>query len=129
MFSRHPRSPPSSTSAPVATTFPHFSSTRRVEISGYLTQKVPPKPQQVPASRISVSLSPSTDASSVRGWSRTSISRRPAQESWYVAWASSRASTARTPSTSVRKLESSWVRSASERARVCQSVPAGNSLG
>ena len=41
-----------------------FFSTMALEMSGYLTQNVPPKPQQTSASCISTSLSPSTEASS-----------------------------------------------------------------
>ena len=43
MFSRQPRSPASTVSAPVATMARTLSDTMRTEISGYFTQKVPPK--------------------------------------------------------------------------------------
>ena len=56
--------------------------TMRVEISGYLTQNVPPKPQQTSLSSISTSSSPSTLASSSRGCRLTPSSRRPEQLSW-----------------------------------------------
>ena len=64
MFIRQPRSPASSSSAPVRSIAAAFSSTIALEIAGYLTQNVPPKPQQtsLPSSgRIS---SPATAASS-----------------------------------------------------------------
>ena len=53
MFIRQPRSPASSSSAPVASMWPALFDTIRVEISGYLTQNVPPKPQQTSLSSIS----------------------------------------------------------------------------
>jgi hypothetical protein len=43
----------------------------RSEISGYLMQKVPPKPQQISAPGNSLSSSPSTLLSSRRGWALT----------------------------------------------------------
>ena len=46
MFMRQGKSAPTSTSAPVAMTVRHFSLTISPEISGCLTEKVPPKPQQ-----------------------------------------------------------------------------------
>ena len=52
---RWPRSPRSS------------SSTMALEMSGYLTQNVPPKPQQTSASGSSSSFSPATESSSRRG--------------------------------------------------------------
>ena len=79
MFSRQPRSPASSVPAPVAAMSLHLSDTMRVEMSGYFTQKVPPKPQQISGSAISVRLSPSTEASSARGCAFTPSSRRPEQ--------------------------------------------------
>ncbi len=51
------------------------------DISGYLTQNVPPKPQQTSGVAISLSRSPSTDPSRRRGCSLTPSSRRPEQES------------------------------------------------
>ena len=56
MFSRQPRSPASTVSAPVATMSRTLSDTMRTEISGYFTQNVPPNPQQTSASAISVTL-------------------------------------------------------------------------
>ena len=50
MFIRQPRSPASSNSAWLASTQAAFSETILLEISGYFTQKVPPKPQQTSAS-------------------------------------------------------------------------------
>src|SRR5262245_28877949 len=79
MFIRHPRSPASSTSAPLAVTLAIFFFTMSLEISGYLTQKVPPKPQHTSASFISATVSPLTSASSRRGWLRMSSSRKPEQ--------------------------------------------------
>src|SRR5690349_18237595 len=46
MFIRQPRSPASSVSAPEAAMSVVLSPTMALEISGYFTQKVPPKPQQ-----------------------------------------------------------------------------------
>ena len=60
----------------------HLLSASRVEISPNLSAKVPPKPQQVSLSAISLSSSPGTRASSSRGWPLTPISRSPEQESW-----------------------------------------------
>src|SRR5262249_7945483 len=65
MFSRHPRSPASSVppSLPPARVFSMsaaLSVTMLSEISGYLMQKVPPKPQQTSAPGSSFSSSPST---------------------------------------------------------------------
>ena len=53
---RQPRSPASSVSAPAAAIAAVFFSTMALEMSGYLTQNVPPKPQQTSASGISVEL-------------------------------------------------------------------------
>ena len=50
MFMRQPRSPASSRSASVAAIFFVFLATMTLEMSGYLTQNVPPKPQQTSAS-------------------------------------------------------------------------------
>src|SRR5690606_5742228 len=82
MFIRQPRSPPISTSAPVSSALRILSSTILVEISGYLTQKVPPKPQHTSVSAISRRARPSTLASSARGWPLMPRLRRPEQESW-----------------------------------------------
>src|SRR5690348_11643938 len=71
MFIRQPRSPATSMPAPVAATFAAFLPTIALEMSGYLTQKVPPNPQHTSASRISVRVSPRTLPSSLRGWART----------------------------------------------------------
>ena len=79
MFIRQPRSPASRAPAPVLFTAAVLSRTMAVEMSGYLTQKVPPKPQHTSASGNSVSSSPSTFASRARGWSFTPSSRSPAQ--------------------------------------------------
>src|SRR5262245_5161629 len=81
MFIRQPRSPASSVSAPVATMCSVFLPTITLEIAGYLTQKVPPNPQQTSDSRISSSRNPPTVASSLRGCALTPSSRRPEQES------------------------------------------------
>jgi len=81
MLSRQPRSPASSVSAPLALMFAVFRSTMALERSGYLTQNVPPKPQQTSASGSSVSNRPSTLLSSRRGCSRMPSSRSPEQES------------------------------------------------
>src|SRR5262249_26769538 len=80
MFIRQPRSPASRSCASVAATFAAFFSTIALEMSGYLTQNVPPKPQHTSASRISLSVRPRTLPSSARGWTRTPSSRRPEQE-------------------------------------------------
>src|SRR6266478_4619898 len=77
MFSRQPRSPASTASAPVPAMSASLSLTILSEMSGYLMQKVPPKPQQTSAPGSSLRLSPSTDASSWRGWSLTPSSRSP----------------------------------------------------
>ena len=83
MFSRQPMSPASSRSAPVAAMSFVLSDTMRVEMSGYFTQNVPPKPQQTSASvHLRERSDPSTPASSRRGCAFTPISRRPEQESW-----------------------------------------------
>src|SRR5262249_26294161 len=79
MFIRQPRSPASSVSAPVAAMCSAFLVTMVFEMSGYFTQKVPPKPQHTSASCISLSASPSTLASSRRGCALTPSSRRPEQ--------------------------------------------------
>src|SRR5262249_34908623 len=82
MLSRQPRSPASSVPAPVAAMSAVLSETILLEISGYLTQKVPPKPQQSSAPGSSTSFSPSTAASNRRGCALTPSSRKPEQESW-----------------------------------------------
>ena len=79
MFIRQPRSPASSAPAPVPVTAAVLSRTMAVEMSGYLTQNVPPKPQHTSASGSSASVSPSTFASRARGWCFTPSSRKPAQ--------------------------------------------------
>ena len=81
MFRRQPRSPASSVPAPVFSMSSAFSETSRSEISGYLMQKVPPKPQQISAPGSSLSSRPSTLLSSRRGWALTPSSRSPEQES------------------------------------------------
>ena len=55
-----------------------LSDAMRTEISGYLTQNVPPKPQQISGSFISTTVAPML-ASSARGCALTPISRSPAQ--------------------------------------------------
>src|SRR5439155_175313 len=79
-----PKSPSTTASAPLLAICWHLLSARRVEISPYLSAKVPPKPQHVSHSVISLIFKPGTFASSVRGCCLTPISRKPAQESWYV---------------------------------------------
>ncbi len=69
-------------SAPVSRTFAALSETMRTEMSGYFTQKVPPKPQQTSESGSSFSVSPATVPSSLRGCALMPSSRRPEQESW-----------------------------------------------
>src|SRR5262249_35646649 len=81
MLSRQPRSPASRVPAPVAAMSAVFSLTILSEIAGYLTQNVPPKPQQISAPGNSASRRPSTVASSLRGCCLTPSSRRPEQES------------------------------------------------
>ena len=59
MFIRQPRSPASSVSAPVAAMCVGLlASTMALEMSGYFTQNVPPKPQQTSAPCISISSRP-----------------------------------------------------------------------
>src|SRR3546814_7326953 len=82
MFIRQPRSPASRVSAPLARMKSALAVTILLEISGYFTQKVPPKPQQTSASVISVSSTPGMDCSRRRGCAFTPSSRRPEQESW-----------------------------------------------
>src|SRR5476649_593676 len=81
MFIRQPRSPANKVPAPVAAISADFSPTMAFDISGYFTQKVPPKPQQTSGVFISLMRSPSTDPSSWRGCAFTPSSRRPEQES------------------------------------------------
>src|SRR5262249_49449233 len=81
MFIRQPRSPANSVPAPLARALATFLATMTLEISGYLTQNVPPNPQQTSASCISVRVNPATVASSLRGCAFTPSSRRPEQES------------------------------------------------
>src|SRR6185437_7430920 len=81
MLRRQPMSPASSVSAPLATISAALSAAMRSEISGYLMQKVPPKPQHTSAPGSSCSRRPSTLASSRRGCSLTPSSRSPEQES------------------------------------------------
>ena len=61
--------------------FSVFFSTMALEMSGYFTQNVPPKPQQTSASCISTSLTPSIEESSRRGCAWMPSSRSPEQES------------------------------------------------
>ena len=75
-------SPASTVSAPVAAMSFALSATMRPEMSGYLTQKVPPKPQHTSGAASSVNSSPSTLPSRRRGCARTPSSRRLEQESW-----------------------------------------------
>src|SRR3954468_13410143 len=82
MLSRQPRSPASTRAAPVRAMSAVLSATILVETSGYLTQKVPPKPQQTSGAAISASSRPRTLARRRRGWRFTLSSRRPEQESW-----------------------------------------------
>ena len=74
--------PPASTrSAPVPAMSSVLLPTILFEMSGYLTQNVPPNPQQTLASFCSRRCSPSTEPSRWRGWSLTDSSRSPEQES------------------------------------------------
>tara|TARA_R110002096_G_scaffold128486_2_gene276715 strand:+ start:1948 stop:2205 length:258 start_codon:yes stop_codon:yes gene_type:complete len=68
MFIRQPRSAASSVSAPVAAIWRVLSETMAVEISGYFTAKVPPKPQQAFSPSNGTSFRPSTCSSSLSGW-------------------------------------------------------------
>src|SRR5690349_14389855 len=63
-----------------------FCSAIAMEIGSYFTENVPPKPQQVSTSFISTSSSPATFASNFLGSSFIWHSRKPAHESWYVAF-------------------------------------------
>src|SRR5690625_1775928 len=67
IFIRQPRSPASRSSAPLSSMFSTFFVTIESDICGYLTQKVPPKPQQASVSAISASFRPCMPASSLRG--------------------------------------------------------------
>ncbi len=58
-----------------------FSPTMAPEMSAYLTEKVPPKPQQVSSPSSGRNSRPSTAPSRARGWAFTPSSRRPEQES------------------------------------------------
>ena len=55
-----------------------LSDAMRTEISGYFTQNVPPKPQQISGSAISTTWAP-TASSSLRGCCLMPSSRRPEQ--------------------------------------------------
>ena len=57
-----------------------FAAVKLLEQAGCAVE-VPPKPQQISASRISVRVNPATLASSLRGCALTPSSRRPEQES------------------------------------------------
>src|SRR6185312_6970111 len=78
MFIMQPRSPSTTASAPEFAMCAHLLSARRVAISPYFTENVPPKPQHVSHSAISTTSTPAF-ASSARGWLLTFISRRPLQ--------------------------------------------------
>src|SRR4030095_672157 len=80
MLSRQPMSAASTTPAPVASMLATLSSTMRLEMSGDLTQKVPPKPQHGSPFGSSLNESPLTFASNSRGWGVTRSSRSGAQE-------------------------------------------------
>ena len=67
ILSMHPRSPSTTQSAFACATNSHLLSASRDEISPYLIENVPPKPQQVSDSVISLSVSPGILASSLRG--------------------------------------------------------------
>lgn len=68
--------------APLARMLAHFSSAMAVEMSPYLIENVPPKPQHASQAGISVSLTPGSLASRSRGCVFTPSSRRPEQASW-----------------------------------------------
>jgi hypothetical protein len=68
-------------SAPDVSILPTFLVTMALEMSEYFTQKVPPKPQQTSESVISLTSTPLTLPSSLRGCSLMPSSRNPEQES------------------------------------------------
>ena len=67
IFSKQPRSPPTIVSAWLAAICRHLLSAMRVDSSPYLTEKVPPKPQQVVDSTISLIFTAGIFASNARG--------------------------------------------------------------
>jgi hypothetical protein len=74
-------------SAPVSRIDAHLTSPIAVEISGNFTENVPPNPQHVSASFISMSSNPRTCFKSSRGSRLIPISRSPWHPSWNVAFA------------------------------------------
>src|SRR5262249_10080813 len=67
MFMQQPRSPASTVPAPVETMFATLASTIALEMSPYLTAKVPPKPQHTSLSGSSMSFRPLTVSRRRRG--------------------------------------------------------------
>src|SRR5258706_9380025 len=120
MFMRQPRSTPVSTSAFVSTARSAFWVTIAFEMSGYLIEKVPPKPQQTSLSFISTKVIPSKLFKSFRGWAATPISLKEEQESWKVTRCGKARPAKSTPSTSPRKAVSSVTRLEKADALACQ---------
>ena len=82
MCSRHELSEAEQTSARVESTLCILSASMAAEVSGFLTAKVPPKPQQASAWGSSTRSIPPTSRSSRSGRSPTRSTRRL----WQVGW-------------------------------------------
>ena len=84
-----------------ASDFQCFSRVITSLISGFLTEKVPPKPQQRSARGNSIKLISLTFLRSLKGGSLMPIKRVTWQDVWYVTESLKRAPTSSTPNTSV----------------------------
>ena len=101
MFIKHAWSEPEITLAPVPAISNAFSRVITSLISGFLTEKVPPKPQQRSARGNSIKLISLTFLRSLKGGSLMPIKRVTWQDVWYVTDSLKRAPTSSTPNTSV----------------------------
>ncbi len=82
MCIKHEESPAVQTSAPVSSTCRILSASIAVEVSAFLTAKVPLTPQHSSAPSSSSSVSPLTALSSCSGLSPT----RSTRSEWHVGW-------------------------------------------
>ena len=82
MCIRHELSTAHSTCAPVLITAAHLSAPMAAEMSGFLTENVPPKPQHTSAEGSSARSSPRTARSSRSGASPV----RSIRSEWQLGW-------------------------------------------
>src|SRR5204863_10206609 len=98
--SRHEPSTAVQNSAPLCSILVHLSASIALDVSAFLTAKVPPKPQHSVESCSSTSSRPRTRPSSRSGASPTWVTRSEWQVGWYATRWANLAPTSSTPSRS-----------------------------